>query len=627
MKKKSLFMVASFLFATSLQAQVLDQSQLEKDWKMPAESSAKIVDQMSMDEKIGQMMMFDFRYFDKNEEGVEQAVTQINPSIQKIVHDYHLGSVILFRENLITTKQSVNLINQLQASRSNLPLFITVDQEGGYVTRLQQGTEMPGNMALGATRSDNLTEITGMIHGYELSNLGFNWNFGPVVDINNNQDNPVINVRSYSDNPELVIDLAQSYIKGIHKYGLMTSLKHFPGHGNVASDTHFALPTINISAQEWRETELKPFAALKSTSDSIMTAHVVVPALDPNLIETTNGEKIGTPATLSKIILTDILRHQVGFKGLIITDAMDMGAIATHFDKHWAIKQAILAGNDIILMPLAIKNEAEMAQVQALYTYLKEEAQKDPVLKARIEESAKRIVQMKLKKQINATVIDANTVEPKVAAPLNKQIEDLVSEQAITLIKNDKKALPFELKANNKIVIYSDEQPRNALIERLLTQIASKNDVKMMTSSHVVKMMHDTLDQQADQKALEDQIAGQDLVLLVTYNLTNNPKNAQKIIDVARAKNVPLVVIASRNPYDIAYLENVENNIAIYGITGFDVTNNVRNSLETNIYSGLKTLFSVDKAPINAPTGKLPVSIKSQNGETVLFPYGFGLTY
>lgn len=623
MKKLSISIVVSLFFATSLQAIVEDKNQLEINWKTPKESSIKMIKKMTIDEKIGQMMMFDFRYFDENNDGTEQPVTKINSSIQKIIHDYHLGSIILFRENLTTTKQSVELINQLQASRSNLPLFITVDQEGGYVTRLQQGTEMPGNMALGATRSENLSEITGVIHGYELSSLGFNWNFGPVVDINNNQNNPVINVRSYSDNPDLVINLAKSYIKGSHKYGLMTSLKHFPGHGNVASDTHFALPTINISAKEWQETELKPFAALKSLSDSMMTAHVAVPALDPNLLETLNGEKIGTPATLSKIILTDILRDQVHFEGIIITDAMDMGAISNHFDKHWAIKQAILAGNDIILMPLSIKNKDDIEKIQALYTYLKEEAYKDPILMNRIDDSVKRIIEMKFKKQITATVIDAKMVESKVAAPLNKQIEDLVSEQAITLIKNDQNTLPFALKAKNKFVIYSDEQPRNTLIERLLNQIADKNDVQISTNSHVVKMMQADL----DQKILEEQISGQDLILLVSYNLTNNPKNAQKIIDAANTQNVPLVLISSRNPYDIAYLSNVKNNIAIYGITGFDVTNNVRNSLETNIYSGLKTLFSINNTPINVPTGKLPVSIKAQDSDKIIFPYGFGLTY
>ncbi|WP_290607845.1 glycoside hydrolase family 3 N-terminal domain-containing protein [Arsenophonus sp. ENCA] len=145
-------------------------------------------------------------------------MTKLNPAIANIIHHYHLGSVILFRDNLIDSPQTVNLINALQQARSNLPLFISVDQEGGYVTRLRDGTEMPGNMALGATRSKQLSELVGMIHGYELTHLGFNFNFAPVVDINNNQANPIICVRSYSDRPQLVAEMANSYIQGIHRY-------------------------------------------------------------------------------------------------------------------------------------------------------------------------------------------------------------------------------------------------------------------------------------------------------------------------------------------------------------------------------------------------------------------------
>ncbi|MEY0629994.1 glycoside hydrolase family 3 N-terminal domain-containing protein, partial [Providencia rettgeri] len=165
-----------------------------------------------------------------------------------------------------------------------------------------------------------------------------------------------IGVRSYSDNPQLVSELANSYIMGIHKYPVLTAIKHFPGHGNVSSDTHFSLPIIPIDAATWRSVELVPFKNTINHSDAVMTAHIVVPSLDNNTITALNGEKIGTPATLSKTILTDILRDELSFNGLIITDAMDMGAISKNFDGNWAVKQAILAGNDIILMPLELSN-------------------------------------------------------------------------------------------------------------------------------------------------------------------------------------------------------------------------------------------------------------------------------
>ncbi|WP_392551914.1 glycoside hydrolase family 3 protein [Orbus wheelerorum] len=619
MKKLLLLLMA---LSSASYAAVISNDELKQYQQSPEISAKQIVSEMSFEEKIGQMLMFDFRKWDVDELQNKKLVIDPNPEINNIIKQYHLGSVILFRENLVNVEQMVKLIASLQQARTNLPLFISTDQEGGYVTRLQQGTEMPGNMALGATRSPTLASISAMVHGYELSNLGFNFNFGPVVDINNNQNNPVIGVRSYSDNPQLVTDLARSYISGIHQYGIMTSLKHFPGHGNVATDTHFALPTINIDEQTWRNFELSPFVALMDDADAIMTAHVVVPALDNNMLTTKDNSMMGTPATLSRKILTDILRDELSYQGLIITDAMDMGAIASNFDKNWSIKQAILAGNDIILMPLAIENKDDIQKIDSLYQYLKQEAANDPLLMKHINDSTTRIVKTKLAKKLQVNEIDIMVAKNVVASPLNKDIENQIAEASITLIKNNA-ILPYQLKADNRVVIFSDELPRNELIRKQLQEISDIYSVNIDITDHVVKMMANTI----DKSALTKQIAGQDLVLLTTYNLTNNPYNAQAIIDVAKEQNVPLVVISSRNPYDIAYLDHVDANIAIYGITGFDVTNNVRNSLETNIRSGIRTLFESSGHILNYPHGKLPVDIKSADLQQIIYPYGHGLTY
>ncbi|MEY0882550.1 glycoside hydrolase family 3 protein [Providencia stuartii] len=621
--KKILFAL-SLMISTSLSyASVITDEKLKTYWDNPEDSASAIVNGMTMDEKIGQLLMPDFRYWGIDNAGNKQPLIQSNEQIEDIIKKYHLGSVILFRENLIDTTQTINLINALQKSRSNLPLFISTDQEGGYVTRLREGTEMPGNMALGATRSQGLAELTGMVHGNELSSLGFNFNFGPVVDVNNNQNNPVIGVRSYSDNPQLVSELANSYISGIHKYPVLTAVKHFPGHGNVSSDTHFSLPTISIDASAWREIELVPFQNTIDHSDAVMTAHIVVPSLDNTTLTTLNGEEIGTPATLSKTILTDILRDELGYDKLIMTDAMDMGAISKNFDNNWAVKQAIIAGNDIILMPLEIANKEDVNKLDGLYSYLKKEAKNDKELEKRINDSAKRVVLAKLKNRIDANEKDITQAKQIVAAPFNKKIEDMVTENAITLIKNEG-VLPYSLSDNNKITVFSDEKPRNDLIKKHLSAIANDSSIKIDMQDKVVKMMSDDL----ANDEIEKMIKGQDLILLATYNLANQPKNAQKIINLAEKNNVPLIVISTRNPYDIAYLDNVKANIAIYGVTGFDVTNNVRNSLETNIRGGLNSLFETsEKGIINSPKGQLPVNIKSPDGKETLYSYGHGLTY
>ncbi len=621
--KKTLLTLSLMISTMLSHASVISDEKLKIYWSNPEDSAKTIVEGMTIDEKIGQLFMPDFRYWEVDNKGNKQPLTQSNEQVENIIKKYHLGSVILFRENLIDTPQTIELINAFQKSRSNLPLFISTDQEGGYVTRLREGTEMPGNMALGATRSQGLTELTGMIHGNELSSLGFNFNFGPVVDVNNNQNNPVIGVRSYSDDPKLVSELANSYISGIHKYPVLTAIKHFPGHGNVSSDTHFSLPIIPIDASTWRNIELVPFQNTLNRSDAVMTAHIVVPSLDNTTLTALNGEEIGTPATLSKTILTGILRDELGFNELIMTDAMDMGAISKNFDSYWAVKQAILAGNDIILMPLEIANKEGVDKLDGLYSYLKKEVQTDKELEQRINDSAKRVVLSKLKNKIEPNEKNIIQAKQTVATAFNKAVEDMVSENSITLIKNEG-ILPYSLKKNNKIVIFSDEKPRNELIKKHLAVIANQSAIKIDTQDKVVKMMSDDL----NHNEIEKMVKGKDLVLLATYNLVSQPKNAQKIINIAKQNNIPVVVISTRNPYDIAYLDNVHANIAIYGITGFDVTNNVRNSLETNIRSGLNSLFSTPtQGIINSPKGKLPVNIKTPDGTEVLYPYGHGLTY
>lgn len=525
---------------------------------------------------------------------------------------------------MIDTPQTVQLINDIQTSRYKLPLFISTDQEGGYITRLRVGTEMPGNMALGAARDPELAKLTGDIHGSELSALGFNMNFGPVADINNNQNNPVIGVRAYSDRKALTEILSAAYIRGIHQHGIITALKHFPGHGNVSADSHVALPVVTSDEKSWRQTELPPFTyALQHGADAVMTAHIIVPALDDTKIITRDGSEAGTPATLSKPILTGILRDELHFQGLIITDAMDMKAITDNFNLNFAVERALTAGADIILMPVKMWDEDAVKRLDNLYRYLDEQAQKNPELQQRIDESAKRVVLMKLNKAISGSAADPLIAQHIVASEQHKNQENYVSEQAVTVIKNDG-ILPYHLKQNNRILVISDEYPRNQLIKKHLDDIARETETHIHVSTQKIK----TDKKRLSEKKINSMISGQDLILLVTYNLKNRNTDAQFIIDSANSAGIPVVVISARDPYDIAYLNNVKANIAIYGITGFDITNGQRNALETNIRSGLRTLFSgKNSEPLNSPAGRLPVDIKDPESGIVLYPYGTGEIY
>lgn len=189
------------------------------------------ISKMTLEEKTGQMLMPDFRTWEgKN-------VTEMLPEIEQLVKKYHLGGVILFRENVVTTEQTARLVSDYQAAAEKFGLLLTIDQEGGIVTRLQSGTDMPGNMALGATRSPEIAYNVGNAIGEELASLGINMNFAPVMDVNNNPDNPVIGVRSFGEDPQLVADMGVAYTKGLQAAGVAATAKHFPGHGDTAVDS------------------------------------------------------------------------------------------------------------------------------------------------------------------------------------------------------------------------------------------------------------------------------------------------------------------------------------------------------------------------------------------------------
>ncbi len=280
-----------------------------KPTDVKAETDVKtIVEGMSVEEKVGQMLMPDFRNWQRQGESKATGFTEMNDEVGSIIQKYHLGGVILFAENVVGTEQTVRLIDGLQNASTELPLFITIDQEGGIVTRLQTGTNLPGNMALGATRSEKYAYQTGKIIGEELSSLGVNVNFGPSLDVNNNPDNPVIGVRSYSSNPELVSKLGIQTIKGLQRTDIAATAKHFPGHGDTATDSHYGLPLVTHDKDRLHAVELLPFQnAIDEGVDMIMTAHVQFPAFDDTTyISKKDGQEILVPATLSKKVLTGL---------------------------------------------------------------------------------------------------------------------------------------------------------------------------------------------------------------------------------------------------------------------------------------------------------------------------------
>ncbi|MCB1190391.1 MAG: glycoside hydrolase family 3 protein [Leptospiraceae bacterium] len=328
MKKFSYFAIILYFLNTNFVYAPAPKIDLTSKFK---EIARKIVAKMSDKDKAGQVIHIAIPSKTVTEE-IKQEIKKIKP-----------GGIIVFGKNLGTREEIIGLTKNLQKEMKKLkklPLFISIDQEGGRVVRVQKAvTEFPGAMALGQTQNPDNAYKVGFITSYELRKLGINLLFAPVMDINNNPDNPVINTRSFGSSLETVTELACAYERGARIGGAVPVIKHFPGHGDTNIDSHLGLPVINKSLEELEQFELRPFQkSIQDGAKVVMTAHIVYPKLDKDY-----------PTTLSKKILNNILREKLKFRGVIITDSMEMDAIDEHYAHTQTAKLAILSGADIIL--------------------------------------------------------------------------------------------------------------------------------------------------------------------------------------------------------------------------------------------------------------------------------------
>lgn len=327
------------------------------------------------------------------------------------------GGIILFGKNLGKKEEILSLTQGLQVAAKDQglpPFFISTDQEGGRVFRVQDGiTPYPGAMAVGQTGSTEWGEVVGFVTSYELRNLGLNFLFAPVLDINNNPLNPVINTRSFGSDSKRVSDVAVAYERGARAGGCLPVIKHFPGHGDTTVDSHLGLPIINKSLEELEALELVPFKrSIAGGAEAVMSAHIVYPKIDPKF-----------PATLSKTILTDILRKNLNFDGIIITDAMEMHAISKNYEKDRPGVLTILAGANIVLLTswgeTARKFKAQLtdAYKNGEFRYIDKDGKE--------QDKLKDAVQKQIRKKLELGLYDENSILPTVYDENPKQKEFL----------------------------------------------------------------------------------------------------------------------------------------------------------------------------------------------------------
>ncbi|TCK98416.1 beta-N-acetylhexosaminidase [Natranaerovirga hydrolytica] len=368
------------------------------------------LNQMTLEEKVAQLFVLELGSLN---EGVD--IVESNEKVEAFLTQYPIGGVIFFNSNILEVNQTHKLINDLQHA-STIPLFVSVDEEGGRVSRIgnnenMNATQLPNMEVIGQTQNSNHAYQVGEILGKELKALGFNMNFAPVADVNTNPNNPVIGVRAFGSDEQLVGNMVSELVKGMQKEGVAGVLKHFPGHGDTATDTHLERTYVNHNLERLRKIEWHPFeSGIEAGVYGIMTAHITL----PNVIED------DLPATMSKELLTNHLRDELGFDGLIITDALNMKAISDHYTMGEASVKAVEAGCDILLMPIPFEEG---------YEGLLQAVENGVITEERIDESVKRILTVKKELDLLNTEMPATNPMDVLGQKKHQEIiENILSE-------------------------------------------------------------------------------------------------------------------------------------------------------------------------------------------------------
>src|SRR6266436_2149807 len=400
---------------------------------------------MSTDEKVGQLL------FTTYHGSFTPTDTAAYHQIMHDLNDLHVGGFINITQGSplgIVKSQAYPtavLNNQLQA-KSKLPLLVGADFERGAAMRLDEGTSFPTAMAVAAGGDSKVAYTMGKVTALEARAVGVHWVYAPVADVNNNPGNPIINTSSFGENPARVAEFVSAFVRGVEENGGLATAKHFPGHGDTAADSHIDLPVIPANRERLNTLELVPFrAAISSGASSIMTGHLNVPALEPDA---------NTPATLSQNILTGLLRDELGYQGLIVTDAMDMGGITVRYAPGEAAVRAVAAGADALLMPPV---------PDAAFESLQAAVKSGRISKARLDGSVRRILQAKARLGLHSNrLVDVNALNQKFASVAWQNEAQEISDRGVTLLRDTPHRLPLDATKPSRALLlafYADPEP------------------------------------------------------------------------------------------------------------------------------------------------------------------------
>ena len=470
--------------------------------------------------------------------------------ILEYIEDQGIGGLIM---SVGSPTEVAAKLNDFQA-HSNIPLLVAADLETGAGFRMRGAVQMPGTielggatdfpslMAVGATADPQLAYEMGRITAREARGVGIHIPFAPVLDVNNNPDNPIINVRSFGENPEDVADLGAAFVRGVQEHGAIATGKHFPGHGDTETDSHLGLPVIPHSRARMDSVEIFPFRhAIEAGMGAVMTAHISVPSLDGG---------VGDPATLSSAVLTDLLRDEMEFDGLLFTDAMDMSAISRGFGAEEASVRAIEAGADVILMPPSVERAVE--GIAAAVESGRIEA-------SRIDASVRRILETKKQMGLDRDrTVQIDQIGQVVGIPAHTQVAAEIAERSITLLHNGGNLLPLLGTRSARVMSVSFRRTSDVLAGRYFNTRLRQTYPRLTTAGLDVNSgpaLYEDLLRQARQQAL---------VILSTYVTAFSQSGSlalpEEVVDFAGQLTeigVPHIVVSFGNPYLITELPDV----------------------------------------------------------------------
>jgi beta-N-acetylhexosaminidase len=524
---------------------------------------------MALREQIGQLLVAGFWG------------TTPSPEIIDLIRNYRIGGIILFSRNVQDAQQVLELTQRLQTiairAGHRVPLLIAIDQENGMVQRLGRGTTLfPGNMALGAIGSEQVVYNVAQATGRELKALGINMNLAPVVDVNNNPVNPVIGVRSFGEDPHQVARLAAAAVKGYRAAGVISDLKHFPGHGDTAVDSHLALPTISSTLEQLEAIELVPFkTGIEVGADSVMIAHISFPAVN---------HQEALPASVSPAMVRGLLRERLGFDGVIISDCMEMNAVAETIGTERAAVMALRAGVDLVLVSHTYARQ--LGSIEAIQLAL----QGGDLSPEVVQRAAERVLKLK-DRFLSWESLLAAPVPVWVGGPSHRHLRNQAYELSTTLVRNDDALLPLRLdQAENVLVIAPRGEPYTRVKDGRYPNEFLVRSIRRRHDRVSAKYTSSSLSAGEREEILR--VAGaSDLIIMATLNAHLDPQQAELMRDLLQAGR-RVIGIAVGNPYDLLAFPQLHSYLVTYEYT------------EPALAAAVRVLFGELQ-----PNGRLPVSL------------------